>query len=169
MADRHDAHGFWLDEAGSVAPAARLAGDLRADVVIVGGGYTGLWTAWELKRLEPEARVVLLEAATCGEGPSGRNGGFCNALWFGLAAMRERFGDAGALEIADAAQEAVDSIGSFCVEQGSRRLVSPVGLSAGLDRARLGSSLGAGGRSLCRARSRRRLSAAERHRGAGAL
>ena len=118
MAERHDARGFWLDEAGPLAPAPTLAGERRADVVIVGGGYTGLWTAWHLKRLEPEARIVLLEAGVSGEGPSGRNGGFCNALWFGLAAMRERFGDADAALVADAAQEAVDGVGRFCEQQG---------------------------------------------------
>lgn len=118
MAERHDARGFWIDEAGEVAAAGELAGDRRADVVIVGGGYTGLWTAWHLKRLEPEARVVLLEAAICGDGPSGRNGGFCNALWFGLPAMRERFGDEAATIVAGAAQDAVDEIGSFCEQQG---------------------------------------------------
>ena len=84
MAERHTARGWWLDKAGPVEPAAPLAGDERADVVIVGGGYTGLWTAWHLKRLEPGARVALVEAGLSGDGPSGRNGGFCNALWFGL-------------------------------------------------------------------------------------
>jgi glycine/D-amino acid oxidase-like deaminating enzyme len=118
MALRHTARGYWLDEAGPVEPAATLAGDERADVVIVGGGYTGLWTAWHLKQLEPEARVVLLEAGICGDGPSGRNGGFCNGLWFGLPAMRERFGDAGARAIALAAQDAVDGIGRFCEREG---------------------------------------------------
>jgi glycine/D-amino acid oxidase-like deaminating enzyme len=117
MAERHTARGWWLDEAGPVEPAAPLAGDERADVVIVGGGYTGLWTAWHLKRLEPGARVALLEAGVSGDGPSGRNGGFCNALWFGLPAMRRRFGDEAARAIAFAAQEAVDGIGRFCDEQ----------------------------------------------------
>jgi glycine/D-amino acid oxidase-like deaminating enzyme len=118
MAHRHTARGYWLDEAGPVEPAPRLAGDRRADVVIVGGGYTGLWTAWHLKQLEPAARVVILEAQTSGAGPSGRNGGFCNGLWFGLPVLRERFGDEAASAIAFAAQDAVDGIGRFCDEQG---------------------------------------------------
>jgi glycine/D-amino acid oxidase-like deaminating enzyme len=118
MAMRHTARGYWLDEAGPIEPAPALAGEKRADVVIVGGGYTGLWTAWHLKQLEPEARVVLLEARVSGDGPSGRNGGFCNGLWFSLPAMCERFGDERARAIAVAAQGAVEGVGRFCEEQG---------------------------------------------------
>ncbi|HWB69378.1 MAG TPA: FAD-dependent oxidoreductase [Solirubrobacterales bacterium] len=115
---KHTAHGYWLEEAGAPEPAPPLSDDLSADVVVVGGGFTGLWTAWHAKALEPEARVVLLEAAeTCGLGPSGRNGGFCNTMWFSLPSMRRRWGEARALEVARAAEAAVDAIGSFCREQ----------------------------------------------------
>ncbi len=118
MAERHDAHGYWLAEAPAVDRAPSLRGDVTADVLVVGGGYTGLWAAWQLKRLRPETRVVLCESDVCGEGPSGRNGGFVNGLWFSLPAMRERFGDDAALEIAHAAQRSVAEIGAFCDEQG---------------------------------------------------
>jgi glycine/D-amino acid oxidase-like deaminating enzyme len=118
MINRHDAHGYWLREAGRPEPAAPLEGDQDADVVVIGGGYTGLWTAWHAKRLEPEARVVLLEAERCGEGPSGRNAGFCNSMWFYLPAIRERFGDHAAAEFARAAQASVHEVGRFCEEQG---------------------------------------------------
>jgi glycine/D-amino acid oxidase-like deaminating enzyme len=111
---KHTAYGYWLEEAGTPRPAVPLSGDRHADVVVVGGGFTGLWAAWHLKRLEPEARVVLLEADGCGRGPSGRNGGFCNAMWFSLASMRERWGDEPALAVARAAQAAVDGIEAFC-------------------------------------------------------
>jgi glycine/D-amino acid oxidase-like deaminating enzyme len=113
----HTRLGYWLAEAGEVEPAPALAARLDADVVIVGGGYTGLWTAWYLHQLEPGARVVLLEAELCGHGPSGRNGGFCNAMWFSLASMRARWGDDAALAVARAAEEAVGRIGAFCAEQ----------------------------------------------------
>lgn len=118
MALRHTATGYWLDEAGPAEPRPPLAEDLSADVVVVGGGYTGLWTAWHLKQLAPDARVVLLESRLAGEGPSGRNGGFVNALWLWLPAMRERFGDGPARALALAAQGSVDAIGDFCADQG---------------------------------------------------
>ena len=117
MAATHTAHGYWLDEAGPVGEARALEGDRAFDLVVVGGGYTGLWTAWHLKRLEPAASVALCEAGVCGEGPSGRNGGFVNALWFSLPAMRHRFGDKAARAIAAAAQDSVDEVGRFCEEQ----------------------------------------------------
>jgi glycine/D-amino acid oxidase-like deaminating enzyme len=114
----HTAHGYWLQEAGAVDPMPPLSGRRRADVVVVGGGYTGMWTAWQLKQLAPEAEVALLEAQTCGHGPSGRNGGFCNVMWFSLPNMRRRWGDAGALAVGQAAHEAIDGIEAFCAEQG---------------------------------------------------
>ena len=76
-----------------------------------------MWAAWFVSELEPEARVVLLEAERCGAGPSGRNGGFVNAMWFSLPALRRRFGDAAALRLTRAAQDAVEGIGRWCEEQ----------------------------------------------------
>jgi glycine/D-amino acid oxidase-like deaminating enzyme len=111
----HTPHGYWLEEAGAAEPAAPLDGEREADVVVVGGGYTGMWAAWHAKALEPEARVVLLERAElCGRGPSGRNGGFCNSMWLSLPNMRERWGAEGALAVARAAEDAVAGIGDFC-------------------------------------------------------
>ncbi len=117
MSERHDAHGYWLAEAGRLEAAPELESERTADVVIVGGGYTGLWTAWHVKQLHPEAEVAVIEADGCGEGPSGRNGGFVNALWFSLPNLRERFGDTAAVAVARAAQHSVIEIGSFCREQ----------------------------------------------------
>lgn len=111
---RHTAHGYWLEEAPAVEATQRLVGEHSADVVVVGGGYTGMWAAWHAKRLEPEAEVVLLEAGRCGWGPSGRNGGFCNVMWFSLPNMRRRWGDAEALAVARAAEAAAVGIGEFC-------------------------------------------------------
>lgn len=113
----HTATGYWLVEAGEPTPAPPLADSIAADVLIVGGGYTGLWSAWYAKQLEPAARVVLLEAGVCGHGPSGRNGGFCNAMWWSLPSMRDRWGAAPALAVARAAEQGVERIGAFCAEQ----------------------------------------------------
>jgi glycine/D-amino acid oxidase-like deaminating enzyme len=115
---KHTAHGYWLEEVGAVAPAPPLDGDRKADVVVVGGGFTGLWAAWHIKQLQPDARVVLLEADGCGRGPSGRNGGFCNVMWFSLPSMRRRWGDSAALAVARAAERAVHEIGQFCEREG---------------------------------------------------
>lgn len=70
---------YWLEdpEQPSVLPTA--SGSDQADLVIVGGGYLGLWTALLAKEREPEREVLLLEAETCGHAASGRNGGFCEA------------------------------------------------------------------------------------------
>jgi glycine/D-amino acid oxidase-like deaminating enzyme len=125
---RHTRLGYWIEEAGEVEPRPPLVEPLEADVLVVGGGYTGMWTAWYLSQLEPEARVVLLESEpVCGHGPSGRNGGFCNAMWLSLASMRDRWGAPGALATAHAAQEAVARIGSFCGEHGVDAWFRPAG------------------------------------------
>jgi glycine/D-amino acid oxidase-like deaminating enzyme len=115
----HDRLGYWVREAGDVTSRPSLDADRDADVLIVGGGYTGLWTAWHARKLAPEARIVLLESEpVCGRGPSGRNGGFCEGMWTSLASMRGRWGDAPALAVAEAAEEAATRIGAFCAEQG---------------------------------------------------
>ena len=115
---KHTAHGYWLEEVGHIEPAPQLSGERGADVVVIGGGYTGMWAAWQVKRLEPDASVVLLECEVCGHGPSGRNGGFCNVMWFSLPNMRERWGDAAALAVTRASREAVSGIEGFCRDEG---------------------------------------------------
>ncbi len=115
---RHTRHGWWLEEAGEVTPTRPLEGDSSADVVVVGGGYLGLWTAWQLLQLEPEASVVVLEAAVCGHGPSGRNGGFCETLWPDADTLRETAGDEAALAVCRASEDAVHGIGAWCEANG---------------------------------------------------
>ena len=112
--ERHTAGGWWLEEAGEPTPRAALKGDVNADVVVIGGGFTGLWTAWHLLEADPGARVALLEGDVCGHGPSGRNGGFCESLWLSAPNLRERFGDAAALELLDASSATVGAIGDWC-------------------------------------------------------
>ncbi|MCB0876833.1 MAG: FAD-dependent oxidoreductase [Solirubrobacterales bacterium] len=126
---RHDAHGYWIEEAGleGTPSMPALTEDAEADVLIVGGGYTGLWAAWWAKREEPGARVVLLEADHCGFGPSGRNGGFVNSMGFNLPNLRRIFGDRAAGEMVHAADASVEAIGSFCEEQGVDAWFTPAG------------------------------------------
>ena len=100
IADRHlrslaDAEPvpFWLD---TPAPEAgpTLAGTVEADLVVVGGGYTGLWTALMAKERDPSRSVVLLEAHRIGSAASGRNGGFCSSsLTHGIANGLSRWPD----------------------------------------------------------------------------
>ncbi|WP_344416952.1 FAD-dependent oxidoreductase [Amycolatopsis minnesotensis] len=73
--------GFWLAEQSDedLTPGAPLDGDTHADVVIVGGGYTGLWIAYYLTEFAPQTKIVVLEAKQAGFGASGRNGGWCTA------------------------------------------------------------------------------------------
>jgi glycine/D-amino acid oxidase-like deaminating enzyme len=111
---RHTRTGWWLEEAGEVTPTSPLDGDARADVVVVGGGYLGLWAAWQLRELEPDLDVLVVEAAVCGHGPSGRNGGFCETLWSDAATLRERAGTEAALAVCRASEDAVRGIGAWC-------------------------------------------------------
>ena len=78
---------FWYADDGIPARREPLSGDASADVVIVGGGYTGLWTAYYLKKAAPFLRVTVLEQKFCGYGASGRNGGW---LYNGIAG-RDRY------------------------------------------------------------------------------
>ena len=70
---------LWLDHGDRPDPRPPLSGDARADLVVVGGGYTGLWTALRARERYPDLDVLLLEAGECGWQASGRNGGFADA------------------------------------------------------------------------------------------
>ncbi len=84
---------FWLDRPDAPSPAAALRGETTAALAVVGGGFTGLWTALLAKERDPARDVVLLEGRTVAWAASGRNGGFCSAsLTHGLANGFDRFG-----------------------------------------------------------------------------
>jgi len=85
---------FWLDQPDAPEPLPALAGGVTADLAVIGGGFTGLWTALLARDRYPDLDVVLLEAKTVGWAASGRNGGFCSAsLTHGIGNGLERFGD----------------------------------------------------------------------------
>jgi glycine/D-amino acid oxidase-like deaminating enzyme len=113
----------WLREAlaEETEPMAAppLTGTATADVAIVGGGYTGLWTALNLVERDPRQRVVVLEARVCGWGPSGRNGGFVNGWWDELATLRELFGDIAAMACAREVASSVHAIGTWGEGEGA--------------------------------------------------
>ena len=85
---------MWLDSSARPAPRPPLDGDVETDLVVVGGGFTGLWTALRAKERDPDRRVLLLEADRIADHATGRNGGFCEAsLTHGEANGRDRWPD----------------------------------------------------------------------------
>lgn len=111
---------LWLTEALAREPDANdaptLVGDHRTDVCIVGGGYTGLWTALRIKELDPSASVTLLEARFCGSGASGRNGGMVGGWWLKLPTLLRVCGTDEAIFMARAAYEAIGEIEQSLVD-----------------------------------------------------
>ncbi|MEV7363355.1 FAD-binding oxidoreductase [Streptomyces sp. NPDC091299] len=96
---------FWYADDGLPVQREPLSGDRSADVVIVGGGYTGLWTAYYLKKAAPFLRITVLEQKFCGYGASGRNGGW---LYNGVAG-RDRYAKLHGREAAVRLQKAMNN------------------------------------------------------------
>ncbi len=97
LESRYRARSLWLDGMpGPLAPRPGLGGNAECDVAIVGAGFTGLWTAYHLKRHQPGLRVLVLEREIAGFGPAGRNGGWVSSGIPGVASVyaRRRGGDA---------------------------------------------------------------------------
>jgi len=91
---------------------APLPGNQQVDVAIVGGGYTGLWTAYYLLRRDPKLRVAILEATAVGFGASGRNGGWCSAILpMGLDEMASKSSRDDAIQLQSAMHETVREVG----------------------------------------------------------
>jgi glycine/D-amino acid oxidase-like deaminating enzyme len=102
---------FWWGQAGRSAPRHPLPGSIRADVCIVGAGYTGLWTAYYLKKAAPALRIVVLEARFAGYGASGRNGGWLtNSVTGGREQYLARHGRQGAGAMQAAMNGSVDEV-----------------------------------------------------------
>jgi len=101
---------------------------VRADVCIVGGGYTGLWTALALRERDLSLKVVLVEAEVCGAGPSGRNGGFLHGYWAGLADLLPLLGQERAVQLARAGERIVPAVRAFCESRGEDVWLREAGL-----------------------------------------
>ena len=109
---------FWLDQLGSRPRRPALTGEREADVCIIGGGFTGLWTAYELKRADPSLVVVVLEAQHVGFGASGRNGGWVLGKLSGSSeAWRQRGGPNGARTMVRAIQQTVEEVGTVVARE----------------------------------------------------
>ena len=117
---------FWLREALADEPPALaadvaappFAGRARVDIAILGGGYTGLWTALRIRELDPAASVVVIERDLSGSGPSGRNGGFVTGWWDELPGLIRQFGEAEALRTVRALDTAIASLGPWVAAHG---------------------------------------------------
>lgn len=94
-------------------PSPSLSGQITVDVAIVGGGFTGLWTALALRERAPQLSIALIEASLCGSGASGKNGGKVHGYWASLAGMAANIGPDGALAVARAGTRAQDAIRAF--------------------------------------------------------
>jgi putative aminophosphonate oxidoreductase len=108
---------FWLKEAlGSEAhePIVALDRDIAADVCIVGGGFTGLWSAIEIKQAQPETEVVVVERDLCGSGASGRNGGFVLSLWAKFVSLAKVCGEIEAERLCNLSSQAILDLRAFC-------------------------------------------------------
>jgi glycine/D-amino acid oxidase-like deaminating enzyme len=109
---------YWFDSLGA-EPELRppLPGDLEVDVAIVGGGFTGLWTAYYLMLADPSCRVAVIERETAGFGASGRNGGWCMAMIHGLDHYYAEDPLKGAA-LRDTMKANVDEVGNVCKAEG---------------------------------------------------
>ena len=114
LESRYRSRSFWLDSLpSSLAPRAALDRDIDVDVAIVGAGYTGLWTAYELARQDSTLRIAVLEAEIAGFGASGRNGGWCSALFAGSReATAKAHGRDAAIALQRALFATVDEVGA---------------------------------------------------------
>lgn len=116
----HGQRSLWLTEAlaGDGETLPQLRDRETADVCIVGGGFTGLWTAYELISRDPAANVAIVEADVCGSGASGRSAGFALSWWADFPALVRLCGTEDAILLAHRAEQAVAEIGSFCAAYG---------------------------------------------------
>ena len=115
--------GFWFDSIAEAEdgfrPRPALAEDATVDVAIVGAGLTGLWTAYYLQEADPGLRILLLERDVAGFGASGRNGGWCSALFpWSVSALAARYGRDAAVAQRQAMVDTVDEVGRVAEVEG---------------------------------------------------
>ena len=112
---------WWEAVPAPLPPRPALTEDLAVDVCIVGAGFTGLWTAHSLALADPSLRVAVVEREVAGFGASGRNGGWCSALFSASdAALARRHGLDAMRAMRRAMQDTVDVVGASARERGHR-------------------------------------------------
>jgi glycine/D-amino acid oxidase-like deaminating enzyme len=116
----YGSYSFWHATAGDdLTPRPPLPSDLDVDVAIIGGGYTGLWTGYYLTRSDPSLRVAIVEKEIAGFGASGRNGGWCSALFAGSREkIAKRHGREPAVALQRELFHTVDEVGRVASEEG---------------------------------------------------
>ena len=108
---------FWFSDAIAKEKNIKinqLKDNIKTDICIVGGGYTGLWTAIKIKEKKPSTNIVLIEKDLCGSGASGRNGGCMIPLSSKFPAMKKIVGIKDAIKMVKASEEAINAIKQFC-------------------------------------------------------
>ena len=104
---------FWFSDAIAKEKNIKinkLKENINADICIVGGGYTGLWTAIKIKEKKPTTKIVIIEKDLCGSGASGRNGGCMIPLSSKFPAMKKIVGTKDAIRMVKASEEALYEI-----------------------------------------------------------
>ena len=115
MANALSAVSFWFDSIGDLAPPDSPTLPAQVDVAIVGAGYTGLWSAYYLKKRDPALRIAVFEAERVGFGASGRNGGWCIGMAWGVEPLLENpTTRSRGVTLARALFDTVDEVGRVC-------------------------------------------------------
>src|SRR6185436_663540 len=111
---------LWHQTSGQeFTPRPPLPGDIEADVAIAGAGYTGLWTAYYLHEIDPTLRIAIVEREIAGFGASGRNGGWCSALFPPASSgIARRHGLQAAVAVRRAMHESVVEVGEVAEREG---------------------------------------------------
>ncbi len=111
---------LWLDGVpGELAPRPALTSPTAVDVAVIGAGYTGLWTAYYLKKADPSLRIAVLEKEIAGFGASGRNGGWCSSFFAASpGTIADEFGRDAAIAMQRAMFATVDEVGRVVADEG---------------------------------------------------
>lgn len=115
----YKSYSYWLEDAGEeLTPRPALTGSTQVDIAILGGGYSGLWTAYYLLRSNPSLKLAVIEKEIVGYGGSGRNGGWCSPRFpVSAGLLQKRYGAETARSMLLAVQASVEEIRRVCDEE----------------------------------------------------